>query len=85
MMKRYRLDPANPPRLVPNKETIEAMQAAERGEVTTVGHPRNLLKSLNADSPYVVINRLPPSRIEWLRQQSRRVAEVFRSHRKPKP
>lgn len=35
--------------LVPNKETIEAMRAAERGEVTTVGHPRNLLKSLNAD------------------------------------
>jgi uncharacterized protein (DUF433 family) len=25
------------------------MKAAERGEVTTVGHPRNLLKSLNAD------------------------------------
>jgi hypothetical protein len=35
--------------LIPNKETIEAMKAAERGEVTTVGHPRNLLKSLNAD------------------------------------
>jgi len=35
--------------LVPNRETIEAMKAAERGEVTTVGHPRNLLKSLNAD------------------------------------
>jgi hypothetical protein len=31
-------------------KTIEAMKAAERGEVTTVGHPRNLLKSLNADS-----------------------------------
>jgi hypothetical protein len=28
-------------------KTIEAMKAAERGEVTTVGHPRNLLKSLN--------------------------------------
>ena len=35
--------------LVPNAETIEAMKAAERGEVTTVGHPRKLLKSLNAD------------------------------------
>ena len=34
---------------MPNKETIEAMKAAERGEVTTVGHPRNLLKSLNAE------------------------------------
>jgi hypothetical protein len=27
-------------RRVPNRETIEAMQAAERGEVTTVGQPR---------------------------------------------
>ena len=35
--------------LVPNKKTIEAMKAAERGEVTKVGHPRNLIKSLNAD------------------------------------
>jgi len=35
--------------LVPNKETIEAMKAVERGEVTKVGHPRKLLKSLNAD------------------------------------
>jgi hypothetical protein len=40
MMKRYRLDP--------NKRTIAAMKAAERGEVTKVGHPRNLLDSLNA-------------------------------------
>src|SRR5271167_3095317 len=31
----------------PNRETIEAIKAAERGEVTTVGHPRNLVKSLN--------------------------------------
>ena len=37
-----------PPPLVPNNETIEAMQAAERGEVTTAGRPRKLLKSLNA-------------------------------------
>jgi DNA-damage-inducible protein J len=35
--------------LVPNRETIEAIKAVERGEVTTVGHPRKLLKSLNAD------------------------------------
>ncbi len=27
---------------------------------------------------YVVLNLLPPSRIEWLRQQSLHVAEVFR-------
>jgi uncharacterized protein (DUF433 family) len=36
-------------RAMPNRETIEAMKAAERGEVTTVGHPTKLLKSLNAD------------------------------------
>jgi hypothetical protein len=34
-------------------------------------------------NPYVVINPLPPSRIEWLRQQSLRVAAVFRAQRKP--
>jgi hypothetical protein len=33
---------------------------------------------------YVVLNRLPPSRIEWLRQQSGRVAEVFRRSPWPK-
>ena len=27
---------------------------------------------------YVVLNPLPPSRIEWLKQQSLHVAEVFR-------
>jgi hypothetical protein len=27
---------------------------------------------------YVVLNPLPPSRIEWLRRQSLRVAAVFR-------
>jgi DNA-damage-inducible protein J len=35
--------------LVPNEETIEAMKAARRGEVTTVGSPGKLLPSLNAD------------------------------------
>jgi DNA-damage-inducible protein J len=35
--------------LVPNSETIEAMKAARRGELTTAGTPRNLLKKLNAD------------------------------------
>ena len=38
-------------RLNPNKKTIAAMKAAERGEVTTVGHPRNLLKSLRNEAP----------------------------------
>ena len=42
-----RQQPTKP--LVPNKETIEAMEAARRGELTKVGHPRNLLKSLNTD------------------------------------
>ena len=35
--------------LVPNADTIEAMKAARRGETVTVGHPSNLLASLNAD------------------------------------
>ncbi len=34
--------------LVPNAETIEAMRAARRGELVTVGKPANLLASLNA-------------------------------------
>jgi DNA-damage-inducible protein J len=35
--------------LVPNEETIEAMKAARRGELTTAGPPGELLTSLNAD------------------------------------
>ena len=35
--------------LVPNAETVAAMKAARRGDVTTVGKPSNLLASLNAD------------------------------------
>ena len=35
--------------LVPNEETIEAMRAARRGELVTVGPPGELLASLNAD------------------------------------
>ena len=35
--------------LVPNEETIEAMKAARRGELTTAGAPGKLLPSLNAD------------------------------------
>ncbi len=35
--------------LAPNRETIEAMKAARRGELTTAGSPENLLTSLNAD------------------------------------
>jgi DNA-damage-inducible protein J len=35
--------------LVPNRETIEAMKAARRGEVVTAGPPGELLTSLNAD------------------------------------
>ena len=34
--------------LVPNEETIEAMKAARRGELTTVGPPGKLIASLNA-------------------------------------
>jgi len=35
--------------LIPNDETIEAMRAARRGDVVTVGSPEKLLPSLNAD------------------------------------
>ena len=35
--------------LVPNAETIKAMQAARRGELSTVGKPSALIASLNAD------------------------------------
>ena len=35
--------------LVPNDETIEAMKAARRGEVTIAGPPSKLLQSLNED------------------------------------
>lgn len=35
--------------LVPNSETIEAMKAARRGELVTVGRPEKLIASLNAD------------------------------------
>ncbi len=35
--------------LVPNAETIEAMKAARRGELVTVGSPDELVASLNED------------------------------------
>jgi len=35
--------------LVPNAETVEAMQAARRGELIKAGKPGSLLESLNAD------------------------------------
>ena len=35
--------------LVPNAETVAAMKAARRGELTPVGKPGSLLGSLNAD------------------------------------
>jgi DNA-damage-inducible protein J len=34
--------------LVPNTETVEAMRAARRGELVTVGSAADLLESLNA-------------------------------------
>ena len=36
--------------LVPNEETVQAMLAARRGELTTVKHIDNLLDNLNADN-----------------------------------
>ncbi len=35
--------------LVPNAETVDAIKAARRGEVVTVGKPSDLVASLNAD------------------------------------
>jgi DNA-damage-inducible protein J len=35
--------------LIPKAETVEAMKAARRGEVTVAGKPDALLASLNAD------------------------------------
>ena len=35
--------------LVPNAETIEAMEAARRGDVVQVGAPDDLMAELNAD------------------------------------
>jgi DNA-damage-inducible protein J len=35
--------------LVPNDETIEAIKAARRGELMTVGSPEGLLAGLNED------------------------------------
>jgi DNA-damage-inducible protein J len=50
MMTRIAADKALPfEPLVPNAETIEAMKAARRGELTTVESPDRLLASLNAD------------------------------------
>ena len=50
MMVRIAKDKALPfEPLVPNAETIEAMKAARRGELVTVGSTDELLASLNAD------------------------------------
>jgi len=35
--------------LVPNAKTIEAIKAARRGELVTVGRPENLLNKLNEE------------------------------------
>jgi DNA-damage-inducible protein J len=49
MMMRIATDRALPfEPLVPNAETIEAMKAARRGDLTKVGSPEELLASLNA-------------------------------------
>ena len=50
MMMRIAADKALPfEPLVPNAETIEAMKAARRGELTRLGSAEELLTSLNAD------------------------------------
>ena len=50
MMVRIAKDKALPfAPLVPNEETIEAMKAVRRGELTSVGSTKELLASLNED------------------------------------
>lgn len=50
MMMRIARDKALPfEPLIPNAETIEAMESARRGEVTRVGSIDELFASLNAD------------------------------------
>jgi DNA-damage-inducible protein J len=50
MMVRIANDKALPfEPLIPNAETVEAMKAARRGELATVGAPDKLLADLNAD------------------------------------
>lgn len=50
MLRRIAIDRALPfEPLIPNPETVEAMRAARRGEVTVAGKPEDLLASLNAD------------------------------------
>lgn len=50
LLKRVAADKALPFQpLTPNAETVEAMKAARRGELVTVGAPANLLQSLNTD------------------------------------
>ena len=42
--KRLPFDP-----LIPNAETVEAMEAARRGDVVELGGPEDLMADLNAD------------------------------------
>ena len=50
MMVRIANDKALPfAPLVPNDKTVEAMKAARRGELVTVGSAKDLLADLNAD------------------------------------
>jgi DNA-damage-inducible protein J len=68
--------------LVPNEETIEAMKAARRGELTTVGPPRKLIASLNEDcSVYQPFSpRLQARQIRAARQAPRCRAAPNRYH-----
>jgi len=50
MLKRVVAEKALPfEPLIPNKETIEAIKAARRGELKTAGSVNNLLQELNED------------------------------------
>jgi hypothetical protein len=81
MITRYRLDPANPRQLTPEEARRLDEAPIDYSDIPELGDE---FFSKAKHPAYVVINPLPPSRIEWLRQQSLRVAALFRSsHRKP--
>ena len=78
-MKNYRLDPNNPRQLT-NEEAQRLDEAAiDYSDIPPLDEQFLARAKL---SPYVVLNPLLPSRIEWLKRQALRVAAVFRSTRR---
>jgi len=78
-MKNYRLDPNNPRQLT-DEEARRLDEAAI--DYSDLPPPDEQFLARAKLSPYVVLNPLLPSRIEWLKRQALRVAAVFRSTRR---